>query len=328
MELLTPIALLAASPKPTHMPKSRQQQQLKTVVGTHSKDVSTSANIRTFFITGATDGIGRHTALKLAFDGHRVLVHGRKSPGSDAVRDLLTEMKSRGAHSTTYFQADLLDLREVGQLAEAVQKETDKIDVLINNAGVFAPSKRASAQGYDVTWAVNVLAPFKLTMLLLPVVARGSNPRIIITSSISQSPTLPSDIDSIGLAGGPYSQAHPAYEVSKLADRLFTVGLADRLRTSKDPKLSAIKCLTMDPGTVNTKMLRAGWSEYGIPLSIADNTYKLAALDVNHLESGSYSFGGAGSPDATRPDKVNTLWNLLEKQTGCVYSKETIAARR
>ena len=319
MELLTPIALLASCPKAAYVPKSKPR--LKTAVDARVGK-STSASVRTFFITGATDGIGRHTAIKLACDGHRVLVHGRKSPDSDVVRDLLAEIRSRGAHSTSYLQANLLDLREVGQLAEAVQKETDKIDVLINNAGVFGPPEKASAQGYDATWAVNVLAPFKLTMLLLPVVAKGSNPRIVITSSISQSWSLPSDIDSIGLAGGPHSEDHSAYEVSKLGDRLFTVGLADRLRVSQDPKLSAIKCLTMDPGTVNTKMLLAGWGKCGIPISEADNTYKLAALDVDHLKSGSYSFGGAGSPDATRPDKVNTLWKLLEKQTGYVFSRE------
>ena len=102
---------------------------------------------------------------------------------------------------------------------------------------------------------------------------------------------------------------------------MFTVGLADRLRASSDLKFSAIKCLTMDPGTVNTKMLFASYGECGIPLSEADNTYKLAALNVDHLESGSYSFGGAGSPEARRPEKVNILWNLLEKQTGSVYSE-------
>ena len=279
---------------------------------------------RTFFITGATDGIGRHTALKLACDGHRVLVHGRKSPNSAVVKNLLAEIHNRGAHSTSYLQADLLDLRQVAQLAEAVKKETDKIDVLINNAGVFRPSRKASAQGFDATWAVNVLAPFKLTMLLLPVVARGSNPRIIITSSPAQSKAFPTDVDAVGVAEGKYSDPYVAYQLSKLGDRMFTVGLAHRLRASSDPKLSAIKCLTLDPGTVNTKMLFKSFGPCGIPLSEADNTYKLAALGVDHLESGSYSFGGAGSADATRRDKVNTLWNLLEKQTDYVYSTETM----
>ena len=280
---------------------------------------------RTFFITGATDGIGRHTAMKLACDGHRVLVHGRKSPESDVVRDLLADLHSHGAHhSTKYLQADLLDLREVSQLAEDVQKETQKLDVLINNAGEFDPDEKASAQGYDATWAVNVLAPFKLTMLLLPVIAKGTDPRIITTSSISQSTSLPSVLENIGVVGGPYSRPHPAYSLSKLGDHLFTVGLADRLRASSDPKLSGIKCLTMDPGTVNTKMLVAGWGDCGIPISEADNTYDLAASNVDHLESGSYSFGGTGSEDASRPEKVNKLWNLLEKQTGVVYSEENI----
>ena len=266
--------------------------------------MSTNNSIRTFFITGATDGIGRHTALKLASDRHRVLVHGRKSPDDDVVRKLLAEMHRRGAHSTRYFQANLLDLRQVSQLAEAVKNETDKIDVLINNAGVFNPSEKVSAQGYDATWAVNVLAPFKLTMLLLPVIARGTNPRIITTSSMSQSSFFPSDVDSIGIANGAYSGPHTGYSLSKLGDRLFTVGLADRLGASKNPRLSAIKCLTMDPGTVNTKMLRAGWGYFGLDVNDADNTYILATSNVDHLDSGSYAFGGRGSRDATRPEKV------------------------
>ena len=327
MRRLTPTAFLAAFPKATFAPKSRQKLKsaLDTCVG-QSRKVSMGTSARTFFITGATDGIGRHTAMKLACDGHRVLVHGRKSPESDVVRDLLAEMRSRGAHSTKYLQANLLDLQEVSQLAEDVQKETQKLDVLINNAGEFDPDEKASAQGYDATWAVNVLAPFKLTMLLLPVIAKGTDPRIITTSSISQSTSLPSVLENIGVVGGPYSRPHPAYSLSKLGDHLFTVGLADRLRASSDPKLAGIKCLTMDPGTVNTKMHFAAWGWCGIPPNKADKTYTLAASNVDHLESGSYSFGGTGSRDASRPEQVNTLWNLLEKQTGLVYSEEDTGA--
>ena len=322
-----PNAFCVAFPRATAKHKNRAE--LKTAIDAclaGSKKSTGKTNARTFFITGATDGIGRHTALKLACDGHRVLVHGRRSPDSKVVKDLLADIRDRGAHSTSYLQANLLDLGEVSQLAETVQKETETLDVLINNAGIFAPSEQKSAQGFDATWAVNVLAPFKLTMLLLPMIAKGTKPRIIITSSISQSELLPSDIDSIGVAGGPYSGPHEAYSLSKLGDRLFTVGLADRLRVSKNPKYWEIKCLTMDPGTVNTKMLRAGWGECGIPLSEADNTYKLATENVDHLESGSYSYGGTGSQDAARPQKVNTLWNLLEKQTGLVYSEKAIGA--
>ena len=242
------------------------------------------------------------------------------------MRDLLAEMRSRGAHSTSYFQADLLDLREVSQLAEAVQKETETLDVLINNAGVFDPSGEESAQGFEATWAVNVLAPFKLTMLLLPVIAKGTDPRIIVTSSMSQSESLPSDVDSIGVAGGPYTKPYKAYGLSKLGDHLFTVGLADRLRASSDPRLSAIKCLTVDPDMVNTKLhfYYRGWC--GMDLKDADNTYSIATANVDHLESGTYSFGSTGSHDPRRPANVSVLWNLLEKQTGLVYSEKAIGA--
>ena len=288
--------------------------------------MAVSDSVRTFFVTGATDGIGRHTALKLASDGHRVLVHGKNPPKSEVVRNLLAEIRGRGAHSTSYLQANFLDLRDVSRLAEAVRNETEKLDVLVNNAAIFNPDEKASAQGYDATWAFNVLAPFKLTMLLLPVIAKGTHPRIITTSSIHQSPSLPSDVASIGLVAAE-PEPFEAYSLSKLGDRLFTVGLADRLRASIDPRLSGIKCLSLDPDTTNTDMLdQQSFGFYGGRAKARDNTYTLAASNVDNLESGSFSFGGTGSADARKTDKVNFVWNLLEKQTGSVYSEENAGA--
>jgi NAD(P)-dependent dehydrogenase (short-subunit alcohol dehydrogenase family) len=285
-----------------------------------SASSSSSSSARIFFLTGATDGIGKHTAGKLASDGHRLLIHGRKEADDPAVISLVESLRERGAADVDYIRAELGDLEQVAALAEAAARLTDRVDVLVNNAGVFDPPQERSASGYDTTWAVNVLAPFKLTRLLLPLLAKGRAPRVVTTSSISQSYALPEGLEEVGLAGGAHSGAHAAYSLSKLGDYLFTVGLAARLRASSSEALAGTKCLTMDPGTVNTKMLLAGWGACGIPVAVADNTYRLAATEEGgKLESGSYSYGGSGSRDAKDPAKVDALWALMEEQTGVSY---------
>lgn len=212
---------------------------------------------------------------------------------------------------------------------------TPALDCLINNAGVFDPTPRISTQGYDMTMAVNVLAPFVLTRLLLPCLVRGNEPRIITTSSVSQSRTLP-NLNSLFEPSLPYS-AHSSYSHSKLGDLLFTVQLA-KVLSSYAPKeedlplrsshlldnLRRIQCLTMDPGTVNTKMLLAGWGPCGISVNDANNTYKLATMaeyahGASGAKSGSYHFGWGMSRDAHDGTKLVDFWNMMSDCTDISY---------
>ena len=180
--------------------------------------------------------------------------------------------------------------------------------------------EKKSVQGYDYTWAVNCMAPFLLTRRLLPLVAASNDdfPRIITTSSISQSWSLPNLDELFGRNDKPKS-AHQAYSDSKLGDYLFTVSLSKLLKEHADSRLHKIICLTMDPGTVNTKMLIAGWGACGISVSKADNTYKLATAFGEKQKSGSYHFGGGGSADARDENKLRALWDRWEETTGCTY---------
>ena len=315
---------------------------------------------RTVLITGATDGIGRHTAQKLAIDGYAVIIHGKKSVTESTVTSLINDLESRGAARVAYVQADLNDLEEVEELAESVKVHLQSweelagptssqpsgaippLDVLINNAGVFDPEPRFSAQGYDSTIAINVLASFVLTRKLLSCLVRGDDARIITTSSISQSRELP-DVDKLfakkvgkndfDVQPLMYS-GHSFYSYSKLCDLLFTVQLANVLskyqinhNTSADNQkllenMRRIQCLTMDPGTVNTKMLLAGWGPCGIPVSKANNTYKLATGEEyawGRVENGSYHFGWGESRDAKDNTKLNQFWSKLSRCTGHEY---------
>ena len=306
---------------------------------------------RTFLITGTTDGIGKHTAQKLASDGNALLIHGRRSPSDAIVQSLIRDLQTRGAENVAYLQADLNDLEQVHDLSkQAIAQlqswqslDDPSLDVLINNAGVFDPEPRYSRQGYDSTMAINVLAPFVLTRKLLPSLVRGDNARIITTSSISQSRTLP-DVDSLFAkrdSSGKYDtnplpySGHSFYSYSKLGDLLFTVQLAkllsnykpkDKNKYSNSPWLDnmhRIQCLTMDPGTVNTKMLLAGWGPCGIPVKSANNTYKLATGKEyafgDRVKSGSYHFGGGPSNDSKDETKLDMFWSKLVECTGVSY---------
>jgi len=324
---------------------------MRSVIALSTKG-SSSPRPRTFFITGATDGIGKFTSQKIASEGgHALLVHGRKGLNDPAVTSLIRDLERGGAYRVSYLRADLNDLREVEKLADdakAVLKEwqgqgdseetVPSLDVLINNAGVFDPEKRHSMQGYDSTMAINVLAPYVITRKLLPCLVRGDEAQIITTSSISQSSTLP-DLDRLfaRIEGSNYDtdplphSAHTSYSHSKLGDLLFTVKLAKvlanyqpgkGLQTNLLGKIHHIQCLTMDPGTVNTKMLLAGWGACGIPVSKATNTYKLATSPdyaFGRVESGSYHFGFRESSEARNDAKLNAFWKKLEECTGCSY---------
>jgi NAD(P)-dependent dehydrogenase (short-subunit alcohol dehydrogenase family) len=118
---------------------------------------------RTALVTGATDGVGRVVARELARQGWRVLVHGRDRGRGEA---LVQEIEKAGGNAT-FLAADLASLAEVRRLADEVRRQTDRLDLLINNAGIGtagnAPGRQTSADGHELRFAVNYLAGFLLT---------------------------------------------------------------------------------------------------------------------------------------------------------------------
>src|SRR5258706_2156943 len=176
---------------------------------------------KTALVTGATDGVGRLVAEALARDGARVLIHGRNPERGAAVLAAL----GNGDHA--FCRADLASLAAVRALAADVLKRTDRLDILVNNAGVGSASRggrELSRDGHELRFAVNYLAPFLLTHLLLPTIQRSAPARIVNVSSAGQQPI---DFDDVMLAHG-YDGTR-AYRQSKLAQILFTVELAQRL---------------------------------------------------------------------------------------------------
>jgi NAD(P)-dependent dehydrogenase (short-subunit alcohol dehydrogenase family) len=174
-------------------------------------------------VTGATDGLGKQVALELAGTGATVLLHGRNR---ERMQDVLAEVRGEtGSEKLGSYLADLSSLGEVRALGERVLSENDRLDVLINNAGVIVPEREESEDGFELTFAVNYLAHFLLTRLLLPLL-RGSAPsRVVNVASAGQSPV---DFSDVMLERG--YDGMQAYTRSKLAQILFTFELAERLQ--------------------------------------------------------------------------------------------------
>jgi NAD(P)-dependent dehydrogenase (short-subunit alcohol dehydrogenase family) len=204
---------------------------------------------RTILITGSTDGVGRHVALELAAAGARVLIHGRNRERAEAV---MGEIRKRGNDTSVFYPADLSSLGEVRDLAAAVRRGHERLDVLVNNAGIGSRSggaqRRTSAEGYEVRFAVNYLAGVLLTRLLLPLIVASAPARIVNVASAGQRPI---DFDDVMLTRG-YDGSR-AYTQSKLAQIMFTFDLAHELKESG----VTVNCL--HPATyMDTTMVREG----------------------------------------------------------------------
>ena len=176
---------------------------------------------KTALVTGSTDGVGRMVARELAAAGARVLVHGRDAGRGQAVVDAI----GSAGGTAEFLQADLAALDEVRRLADTVQARTDRLDILINNAGIGTGgpggTRQTSADGHELRFAVNYLAGYLLTHRLLPLIRRSAPARIVNVASAGQQAI---DFDDPMLTRG-YSGAR-AYCQSKLAQILFTVDLA------------------------------------------------------------------------------------------------------
>jgi NAD(P)-dependent dehydrogenase (short-subunit alcohol dehydrogenase family) len=125
-------------------------------------------------VTGATDGLGKRVALELSGRGATMLLHGRSRERLEATIEEVR--RDTGSEKVGFYLADLSSLGEVRALAEEVLAEQDRLDVLINNAGVIAGERGESEDGYELTFAVNYLAHFLLTRLLLPLLRDSAPP--------------------------------------------------------------------------------------------------------------------------------------------------------
>ncbi|MDT0606861.1 SDR family NAD(P)-dependent oxidoreductase [Croceitalea rosinachiae] len=264
---------------------------------------------KNILITGSTDGIGKLTALKLATEGHSLFLHGRNPKKLEAtIAELRKETNNKFIYGAV---ADFSDLQSVRKMAKRTNLELSKLDVLINNAGVFKSSKLVNEDGLDLRLTVNYLAPYLLTRELLPVINKAAAPRIINLSSAAQAPVSLAAIESTTKIG-----VQEGYAQSKLA---LTMWSFDFAKKQKD-----IDIIAVNPGSLlNTKMVKEA---YGNHWSSADKgaliLYDLAVSDEFDGVTGAYFDNDKGNPrgdfgkahaDAYNATKIEHLINTTDE---------------
>jgi retinol dehydrogenase-14 len=195
---------------------------------------------RTVLVTGGTGGIGRATALGLATMGAHLAITGRDRERTEgAARDI----RAAGGGTVDVFVADLSSQSEVRRLADDVLQRLSRIDVLVNNVGGYWNTRHVTADGLERTFALNHLAPFLLTNLLLDRLKQSAPARVVTVSSNMQAIGR---IDLDGLQGERSYSGARAYNQSKLANVLFTYELARRLQDA------SVTANALHPGVVRT----------------------------------------------------------------------------
>lgn len=264
----------------------------------------------TVLITGSTDGIGKQTALELARAGKRVIVHGRTRPKVDAsIAWLRAQVPGADVDGVSF---DLGALASVRRGVTELLEKTGELEVLINNAGIFANERVVTDDGIELTFAVNHVGPFLLTHLLLPLLDKGAPARVINLSSIAHTRGR-LQLDDLSMKHGftPYA----AYAQSKLANVMHALSLAERHPPSR------LAAYSLHPGVVETKLLREGFGPVrGISVEEGARTpVRLASAPELDAPSGSYYSEGVLAPVASAAlddDARAALWVASERLAG------------
>ena len=192
-------------------------------------------------VTGASAGIGLYTALGLARAGLRLVMVGRDARRTERARRLVAERS--GADRVEILLADFASLAAVRRLADSILAAHGRLDVLVNNAGLISPRSQLSEDGYELTVAVNHLAPFLLTNLLLDRLRASAPARVVTVASQAHRGAR---LDPAELARPREWTPLSAYGRSKLCNILFTRALARRLDARR------VTAVCLHPGVVGT----------------------------------------------------------------------------
>jgi len=276
-------------------------------------------NGRTCVVTGATSGIGRAAALELARGGARVVVVARDAGRG---RETVSEIeRSAGKGRAVLLVADLASQSEVRRLASEVSQAAPRLDVLVNNAGAIHMERRVSPDGHEATFAVNHLAGFLLTNLLLPHLRASAPARVVNVASAAH---LGGHIDFDDLMGEKAYGGWKAYAQSKLANVLFTYELTRRLGTG------GVSANCLHPGVVATGFGKNGNGLLSLGVRIAAPFFLSArkgAATAVYLASSPEVEGvtgkyfakcrpAASSAESRDPEVARRLWEVSERLTG------------
>lgn len=264
-------------------------------------------------ITGATDGIGRVTAIELAARGFLVVMAARNAAKAQTVVKEIERVT--GHRDADVITADLRSLAEVRQLSETFHGRYPRLDVLINNAGIFSGTRQLTDDGFETTYQVNYLAPFYLADLMLDALKQSDQGRII---NLASSVYTAGKFDPDNLQGEKRFSTFAAYANSKLLMLLFTIKLASRL------KETPVTVNAVHPGVVRTQMMLRAPGIFRVAaylaLPFARSAQQGAATSV-HLASSSDITGVSGkyfvrcketsiNSAFNTPENRDLLWNL------------------
>jgi len=214
------------------------------------KTIEQPMNNKICLITGATSGIGAATALALAQDGTTIILVGRDQKRCESSVDKIK--KATGNSMVEYLLADLSSMTDIFKIAEEFKKRYQRLDVLINNAGAKFVDRLITVDGYEMTFALNHLAYFLLTNLLLDLIKKSGKARIINVSSGAHGGCSNINFDDLQMEKAYIGKQ--AYAQSKLANILFTYELARRMEGK------GITVNALHPGGVATNFCRNnGW---------------------------------------------------------------------
>lgn len=259
---------------------------------------------KTLLITGSTDGLGRATAKALLEQGHKVLIHGRNQDKVDQAKsEFIANIKDADIETYT---ADLSDFAVVDKFAEAVARDHKKIDVLINNAGVFKVPNKTADNGIDIRFVVNTIAPYLLTKKLTTLL--GPESRVINLSSAAQAPV---NVSALGEAN--QLSDDQAYAQSKLALTMWSRYLAET-KGQQGPAIIAVNPASF----LGSKMVKEAYGKEGNDLQIGVDILVRAALSDEFANaSGLYFDNDKGTfsdphQDALDPAKTQAVTEKIE----------------
>ena len=264
---------------------------------------------KTILVTGASGGIGKQTALALAKQGHAIIMHGRNPDKTQRARDWVVEQT--GNPNVHAHVADLSLMGEAARFATEIRETYTRLDVLVNNAGgQFGDMRETTAEGHERTFAINTLAPFLLTNLLLPMLARSPEARIVTVSSESYRQAGSPLLDDIELEHH-YSMVR-AYGSSKLYVWWLMRQFDSRLKAAG---IANIAVNTVEPGSAVTGLQRESLrkSPFMLPLVILwmpfMRTAAHGARTSVHMASSPEVQGVSGEFWGNRkPKRINTRW--------------------
>ena len=261
---------------------------------------------RIILVTGATDGIGKTTAIKLAELGHTVIIHGRnKSKCEDTLNEIVIKTNN---NNCSFVVGNLASFDTIHSLSEEIHSKYNRIDTLLNNAGIYMNNREMNESGIELTFAVNHLAVFLLTHLLFDLVRKSEEGRIVTVSSLAN---VRGSIHLNDLNLESTFDGYRAYSQSKLANILFAFELAEKIRKFN------ITSNALHPGVITTKLLKTGFNISGssteegaktsIYLSISDEVKNVTGKYFDKQKQ-------AGCNEIANDIELRSkLWNVSEE---------------